>query len=115
MEIETVARDFAVSAQLAADDVAELAQRGFAGIVCNRPDAEVPGQPDAETIADAAAAAGLDFIHIPIAPGAMTDDDARRLARFVEHVGGPVLGYCRTGARAKALWERTRALSSGTD
>ena len=41
-------------------DVAALAASGFRSIICNRPDGEEAGQPPAATLAEAAAAHGLD-------------------------------------------------------
>lgn len=103
MQLRPVEPGFAVSAQIQPDDVAAIADEGFATIICNRPDYEEPGQPTVNEIAAAAEAAGLAFIHIPVAggqfPKAAIDAfyDARKSAR------GPVLAYCRTGTRSITL------------
>lgn len=109
MEIENIAPGFAVSAQIAPQDVAEIAARGFMAIVCNRPDGEAEGQPASSVIAEEAARHSLAFTYIPIAPGCMTDGDARELASFLGGVDGPVLGYCGSGKRSASLWENIEA------
>ena len=37
-------------------------------------------------------------------PGHITDEDVERFAAAIETTEGPILGYCRTGARAATLW-----------
>lgn len=115
MEIENIAPGFAVSAQITPPDVAEIAARGFMAIVCNRPDGEVEGQLASSVIADEAARHGLAFAYIPIAPGGMTDGDAHELARFLNRINGPVLGYCGSGKRSTSLWERMDAIKPNAD
>ncbi|MBC7506913.1 MAG: TIGR01244 family phosphatase, partial [Sandarakinorhabdus sp.] len=55
-----------VAAQIAPEDCALAADAGFAVVICNRPDAEDPEQPEAAVIRAAAAAAGLRYVHIPV-------------------------------------------------
>lgn len=103
MKLNVIAPDFAVSGQVAPGDIPDLARQGFTTIICNRPDGEERGQPDAETVRAAAEAAGLAFHHIPVSGGIFPDaaveafGAARRLAR------GKLLAYCRTGTRAATL------------
>ena len=60
----------------------------------------------AEDVAAEARQLGLGFAYIPVVPGEISTDQVREFARFLEAAKGPVLGYCRTGARAEKLWER---------
>jgi len=115
MDIRIITPDFAVSGQITPDDVQALANGGFKGVVCNRPDGEVEGQPLATDIEAAAAANGLAFSFIPISPGIFTDEQARELSAFLAEVDGPVLAFCRSGARSGTLWERAQAIAPAAD
>ena len=101
----------AVSPQLTLEDVRKAAGEGYRSIICNRPDGEEPSQPTAHTIGAAAAALGLQFTHIPVVSGKITDGDVNTMAAALSAVNGPVLAYCRTGTRSTHLW----ALSAATD
>ena len=41
----------------------------------------------------------------------MSDADADRFGRVLREREGPLLGYCRTGARAEMLWQRAQELA----
>lgn len=101
----------AVSPQIALKDIAALAKDGFTGIVNNRPDGESSDQPAAREIEAEASRQGLDYWHIPVVPGAMTEDDVRAFAAAVADAKGPVLAFCRTGNRSSALWKAARTLT----
>ena len=101
----------AVSPQLTSEDVRKAAGEGYRSIICNRPDGEEPSQPTAHTIGAAAAANGLQFTHIPVISGKITDGDVAAMAAALSTMNGPVLAYCRTGTRSANLW----ALSATKD
>ena len=46
MDIRTINDEYAVTAQISLDDLSQIKAQGFKSIVCHRPDAEDPGQPD---------------------------------------------------------------------
>lgn len=97
--------DLAVTGQILPAEVADLAGRGFTMIVCDRPDGEDPGQPDFATVAAAAAKAGLEARHIPIASAAAADAaTVGAFAKALAEAKGPVLAYCRSGNRCAVLW-----------
>lgn len=97
-----------VNPQISLDDVALAAQNGFATIICNRPDGEDAGQLSADAVAQACAAHGLHFVHIPIAGSASHDQiEAMRLALVGSN--GSVLAYCRSGTRSTHAWARACA------
>jgi len=98
-----------VSPQITPADVADAAAHGFTLIVNNRPDGEQPGQPAGAEIAAAAAAAGLNYVAIPITPGGFGEDQITAMRDALESASGPVLGYCRSGARSTFLWALARA------
>ena len=110
MQTTPIEAGFAVSPQLRREDVETAAREGFRAIVNNRPDGEAPDQPSAEALEAEARRLGLDYIHIPIVPGEMTEADGRRLKAFLDEVQGPVLAFCRTGNRSANLWKLARQL-----
>lgn len=113
MTVTSLSPDFAVSPQVEPRDVPALAEAGFVHIVNNRPDGEEPGQPTSEQIAAAAASHGLGYSHIPIVPGQATQANAEALAAVLRDAPGPVLGFCRSGGRARQLWEMARHDKTG--
>lgn len=92
----------AVAGQIGAGDMAELAAEGFTAVVNNRPDGEEAGQPASAALAEAAAAAGLAYHHIPIAGGFAAADVAAMRAVLEED--GRLLAFCRSGTRSTFLW-----------
>jgi uncharacterized protein (TIGR01244 family) len=104
MDIRQVTDDYAVSGQIAADDMAAIKDAGFRSIICNRPDNEQPGQPSASEIAVAAQAAELVFRHIPFVSGQMTEEDIAKMVEALDEIPGPVFAYCRSGARSTNIF-----------
>ena len=109
MEIRQITPDFAAAPQIAADDIAKAVAAGFKMILCNRPDHEVPGQPDASTIETAAKDAGLEFRFLPLAPGGLSMDLINSFRDALDSSDGPVLAYCRSGTRSTTLWALAQA------
>lgn len=103
MDIRPIANDFAVSAQITADEVREVAAAGYRTIISNRPDAEQGAVPHDE-IEKAATAAGLQFRYIPVVSGAITPQNVEDMAAALADVEGPVLAYCRSGGRCTSLY-----------
>lgn len=104
MEYRQITDEYAVSGQIAPDDIAAIKAAGFRSIICNRPDDEQPGQPTAQEIAVAAQAADLIFRHIPFTSGQMTDDDVQKLTEALDEIPGPVFAFCRSGARSTNIF-----------
>lgn len=105
MDMRQIDNGFFVCGQIEPHDIAELAERGFGGVISNRPDDEQEGQPSAASLRHAAEAAGIAFHHIPIVPGEATPADAAAMAAALAAIDGPVLGFCRTGQRAAGLYQ----------
>jgi uncharacterized protein (TIGR01244 family) len=93
-----------VSPQLALEDVAAAAALGVAMIVNNRPDGEEPSAPQGEDIAGAAAAAGLNYVAIPIGHSGFSEPQVDAMIAALEQAEGPILAYCRSGTRSTLLW-----------
>ncbi|MCB2089427.1 MAG: TIGR01244 family sulfur transferase [Sphingomonadaceae bacterium] len=115
MEVKQLDDTLSVRGQIAPAEVAEAAAMGFRSIICNRPDGEQPHQPDAEAIAAAAGAAGMEFCHIPIVPGQITPEKIAAFEAALKDLPGPILAYCRTGTRSAMLWGLHKAPELGAD
>lgn len=111
MEFTRVSERLATASQVRPEDLRELAALGFVGIINNRPDGETPDQPRSRELETEAKRVGLAFWHVPVVPGAMTEKDVRAFAGALAEANGPVLAFCRTGARSNALWQASQALS----
>jgi sulfide:quinone oxidoreductase len=107
--------NLSVSPQLRLEDLAQLRAAGFRCVVNNRPDREAPGQPTSAQLAGEAARLGLDYHYIPVVPGLVKDADALAFAKLVAGAEGPVLAFCRSGARSTSLWKRGRELLGPQD
>lgn len=88
--------------QIAVADLPALATLGVRRIVNNRPDGEDPGQPDSAEMETAARAAGLDYVHAPIA--GMPGPDAVHAVAAALETDEPVVLYCRSGTRSTIAW-----------
>lgn len=97
------------SPQIAPEDLTEAAAAGFRSVISNRPDGEAPDQPAAAEIKAAAEQAGLAFAHVPVAGGAISDEDIAAFRQALEDLPKPVLGFCRSGARTASLWALAQA------
>jgi sulfide:quinone oxidoreductase len=104
MTMRKISPQFYVSEQISSADVSAIAAQGVMTIICNRPDDESPGQPASNEIAAAAQRMGIKFVDLPIKPGLITDDDIDDFERARHDAPGPILAYCRSGARSISLW-----------
>jgi uncharacterized protein (TIGR01244 family) len=111
----TVTAKLAVAPQPILSDFQEFRRLGFTTIVNNRPDGEDPNQLGSAAEEEAARAAGLGYVHIPVTSAGMTEDDARLLKETIEQAPGPVVAHCRSGARSLYLWVLSGDLDSHTD
>ncbi|WP_373487365.1 TIGR01244 family sulfur transferase [Blastomonas sp.] len=109
MNITSINDRFSVSPQIAPGDIAEIAALGFRSIICNRPDGEEAGQPAADEIGAEAMRHGLAFACVPAVPGQITAQDGDAMASALASLPGPVLAYCRSGARSTKLWQMTQS------
>ncbi len=104
-EFESVTPDFAVAAQLLPAQLASVAAAGFRSVVNNRPDAEGGAeQPSNAALEQAALAAGLQYAYLPVIPNAFKPHEVAQMADLLAVLPKPVLGFCRSGARAANLY-----------
>jgi len=97
----------AVSPQISVADVAEAKDNGIRTIINNRPDGEQPGQPTAAEIGEAAKAAGLGYVHIPVDHSGYSMAQVEAMTAALAEPG-PVLAFCRSGTRSTFLWSLAR-------
>lgn len=115
MEIRSLTEDYAVSPQITPEDVAAIAEAGFTTLICNRPDAEIPADINANAIRQQAEAAGLRFVLNPVVGGAITMDNVLDQGRAIADSNGPVLAYCASGNRSSIVWALAHAGKRPTD
>ncbi len=99
----------AVAAQLQPADMGTLAAAGYHSVINNRPDHEDEGQPSSAEMRAAAEASGLEYHHLPVVSGQITDADVAGFGELLNQVRGPVLAFCRTGTRSISLWALSEA------
>ena len=104
MPIFQLTESLCVAAQIAPQDISNLATRGFTVVVCNRPDGEVPGQATMDEIEAACNAAGLLFVRYPVDAMNFPGPDIEGLGALFDDPSQSVLAYCRTGTRCANLW-----------
>ena len=97
---------FATAPQISPQDMAAIAAHGFHTVINNRPDGEGgPDQPTSQAMAQAAQAAGLAYHYLPVISGQITPEQVAEFAALVNTAPGPVLAFCRSGARSTNIWQ----------
>jgi uncharacterized protein (TIGR01244 family) len=104
MRIVSLSESVAVSEQIRAEDVAEIAAAGYQVLINNRPDGEEPGQPDSAEIEAAARAVGLEYHYLPVTAMNFPGPEFDQMADLLDDSSRPVLAFCRSGTRCTNLW-----------
>jgi uncharacterized protein (TIGR01244 family) len=115
MEIRPLSETFAVSPQIAPEDLAAIKAAGFTTIVCNRPDGEIPPEVQADAIRKVAEAEGMRFVMNPLSHGSLTMEHIEAQGRALAESSGPVFAYCASGNRSSILWALSQAGKIPTD
>jgi uncharacterized protein (TIGR01244 family) len=102
MDIRRITPDYAVSPQIAPEDIPEIVAAGFKTVINNRPDAEVPVELSSEVLRIAAEAAGLRFVDNQVSHQTLTPDRVAVQEQAIDQ--GPALAYCASGNRSAILW-----------
>jgi uncharacterized protein (TIGR01244 family) len=110
MDLRPISQNYSVAGQIAPADIDAIKTAGFRSIVCHRPDGEATDQPSFESVKAAAEAVGIEVRHIPIGPMGVTAEAVREMVDAIEEMPGPMLGYCRSGARSTAVYQHTAHL-----
>jgi sulfide:quinone oxidoreductase len=115
MQFKTINDRLSTSGQIQLSELGEVAKAGFKSIICNRPDDEGSDQPTFAELAASAKKVGLESRYIPVVSGKVTDNDAVLFETAMAELPGPVLAFCRTGARSAMMWEMSqRLIGSGS-
>lgn len=113
MDIRRITPDYAVSPQIAPEDMPDIAAAGFRTVICNRPDSEIPMELSSDVMRIAAEAAGLNFVDNQVTHQTMTSERIEAQAEAMTE--GPVLAYCASGTRCSVLWSLVQAGQMPTD
>ncbi|AXI45246.1 TIGR01244 family phosphatase [Sulfitobacter sp. SK012] len=103
MNVDHLSPQLATCGQVTTDDIALIHATGVKTLICNRPDGEDLAQPLFETVQTTAHLAGLHTIYFPISATGPSHGDFKKIADIVATCPKPILAYCDTGARSKAL------------
>ncbi|MGB3313108.1 MAG: TIGR01244 family sulfur transferase [Albidovulum sp.] len=109
MEIRHLTPAYAVSPQIAPEDVAAIRAAGFVTIIDNRPDMEIPADLHGEQMRAAVEAAGMTFVINPVIGGAITMEAVSGQRAAIDAATGPVLAYCASGNRSSIVWALAHA------
>ena len=104
MKLAILTPNLSALPQPAAEDIGELADRGYRSIIGNRPDGEAPDQPKWNDLKAAALARGMDAVHIPVVASQIGEADIRAFREAMERLPKPIAAFCRTGTRSTILW-----------
>lgn len=104
MRPRSLSPDYAVSPQVAPEDMAQAAAEGFTTVICNRPDWEVMPGVASGAVRAAAEAAGLTFVVNPVEGGQLTLENIETQRAAMSESTGPVLAYCASGNRSTIVW-----------
>ncbi|WP_337267014.1 TIGR01244 family sulfur transferase [Oryzifoliimicrobium ureilyticus] len=108
MDIRQIDDEYSVSGQISVDDLDEIKALGFKSIVCHRPDDESPDQTSFADIATRAKELGIETAHVPVGRMGVTEEAVKGMVDALDEFPRPMLGYCRSGARSTAVYEKTR-------
>ena len=107
MDIKSLSPQFSTSPQLAIADLPQVAALGYKTVINFRPDGEGGAdQPTSLSLAEATQALGMAYVHIPVIPNQIEPAHLEALAQAFTTHGGPILGFCRTGNRANAVYQQ---------
>ena len=115
MDIRAITPVYAVSPQIAPEDLAAIKAAGYTTIINNRPDGEIPPHLQHRQMQAAATALGLTYVQNTVIGGAMTDANVVAQGAALAAASGPVLAYCASGNRSSVVWALANAGKMPTD
>ena len=110
MDIRRIDDEYSVTGQISVADLDEVKALGFKALVCHRPDGEEVGQPLFADIAERAEALGLAIVHVPVGRFGVDADAVAGMVDALDELQRPLLGFCRSGARSTAIYEKSHHL-----
>lgn len=115
MKLAILTPNVSAMPQPTADDIGQLADRGYRSIISNRPEGEAPDQPRWNELKAAAAARGMEAVHIPVVASQIEASDIRAFRDALERLPKPIAAFCRTGTRSTLLWALVNEASLTVD
>ena len=115
MDIRAITPIYAVSPQIAPEDLAAIKAAGYTTIINNRPDGEIPSHLQHRQMQAAATVLGLTYVQNTVIGGAMTDANVVAQGAALAAASGPVLAYCASGNRSSVVWALANAGKMPTD
>lgn len=109
MDIRPLSETYAVSPQIALEDLEAIRDAGYRAVIDNRPDAEIPDDLQTSAMRARAEALGLAFYANPVIGGALTLENVTAQAKAIAAAPGPVLAYCASGNRSSIVWALSQA------
>jgi len=109
MDIRPLTDRYAVSPQIALEDLPAIKAAGYVMVIDNRPDAEIPDTLHTPAMQAAAEALGLTFVANPVIGGALTLENVTAQRAAIDAAAGPVLAYCASGNRSSIVWALAHA------
>lgn len=105
MEIEKFSPEVSICGQITPPDMSLVHALGFKSVICNRPDGEDASQPLFNMIKAASDNAGLECRYLAVKDAQPTSQEIAAYQAALEDLPKPILAYCGTGARSRALVE----------
>lgn len=115
MDIRAITPIYAVSPQIALEDLPAIKAAGYTTLINNRPDGEIPPHLHHAQIQAAAQALGLVYVQNPVIGGAMTEANVAAQGAAIAASTGPVFAYCASGNRSSVVWALSNAGKMPTD
>ena len=110
MDIRPIDDEYSVSGQISVEDLDQIKALGFKSLVCHRPDDESPDQTPFSVIEARAKELRLEIAHVPVGPMGVTEEAVAGMVDALDEFPRPMLGYCRSGARSTAIYQKTHHL-----
>ncbi|MDO6563202.1 TIGR01244 family sulfur transferase [Amphritea sp. 1_MG-2023] len=104
MDIKVLEPGFSICHAIYPSDITELKAQGFRSLICHRQPGEAEDHIDTNELRQAAEAAGIELVEIPVTTGEYTAEAIEAFGVAIETLPTPILGFCRSGRRAVSLW-----------
>lgn len=115
MDIRALTPGYAVSPQIALEDLPAIKAAGYTTVINNRPDGEIPPHLHHAQMKNAAEALGLTYVQNSVIGGAMTPANVAAQGAAIAAATGPVFAYCASGNRSSVVWALSNAGKMPTD
>jgi len=115
MDIKELEPGFSISHAIYPSDIEALKALGFRAIICHRQPGEADDHIDDSELRQAAEAADIEWVEIPVTPGEYTTEAIEAFGAAIDRLPTPILGFCRSGRRAVSLWVHNQAKQESCD